>query len=185
MHGNPDHSSKRYHALQQQQLLLHLFNSPVSGTTRVSRYQKGKTSLDLLQQETVSGSGSSWAIWKSAPRLRQITMPAPHRPTNSVKALKDITLYNINTNSNIMEKWVVLCIFIIYFFKIVKFQLQGIEEWDNGQGILIHCIKATSEYLLLTNYEHFVETIHLILNALCDVLENVKYFGASCILQTN
>jgi len=26
----------------------------------------------------VSGSGISWAICKSAPRSRQITMPAPH-----------------------------------------------------------------------------------------------------------
>ena len=54
----------------------------------------------LLKQETVSGSGISWAVCKSAPRSRQITMPAPPplsflqagcpscRPTNSVKALK-------------------------------------------------------------------------------------------------
>jgi len=54
----------------------------------------------LLKQETVSGSGISWAKCKSAPRSRQITVPAPHhsvflqagcpscRPTNSVKALK-------------------------------------------------------------------------------------------------
>ena len=32
----------------------------------------------LLKQETVSGSDISWAICKSAPRSRQITMPAPH-----------------------------------------------------------------------------------------------------------
>jgi len=31
-----------------------------------------------LQQETVSGSSISWAICKSAPRSRQITMPVPH-----------------------------------------------------------------------------------------------------------
>jgi len=54
----------------------------------------------LLKQETVSGSGISWDICKSATRSRQITMPAPHHsvflqsgcpsshPTNSVKALK-------------------------------------------------------------------------------------------------
>jgi len=72
----------------------------MSGTTRVSRYQEGKTNLDLLKQETVSGSGISWAACKSAPRSRQITMPTPHHssflqarcpschPTNSVKALK-------------------------------------------------------------------------------------------------
>ena len=32
----------------------------------------------LLKQETVSSSGISWAICKSAPRSRQITTPAPH-----------------------------------------------------------------------------------------------------------
>jgi len=54
----------------------------------------------LMKQETASGSGISWTICKSAPRSRQITMPAPHHsvflqagcpschPTNSVKALK-------------------------------------------------------------------------------------------------
>ena len=55
----------------------------------------------LLKQETVSGSGISWAICKSASRSRQITMPVSHHssflqagcpscwPTNSVKALKE------------------------------------------------------------------------------------------------
>jgi len=33
----------------------------------------------LLKQETVSGSGISWAICKSAPCSRQIATPAPHR----------------------------------------------------------------------------------------------------------
>ena len=54
----------------------------------------------LLKQETVSGSCISWAVCKSAPRSRQITMPAPHHSvflpsgcpschrTNSVVALK-------------------------------------------------------------------------------------------------
>ena len=32
----------------------------------------------LLKQETVSGSGISWAVCKSAHRSRQITTPAPH-----------------------------------------------------------------------------------------------------------
>ena len=53
----------------------HTFNGPLSRTTLVSRYQKSKTNL---KQETVSGSGIRWAICKSAPRSRQITMPAPH-----------------------------------------------------------------------------------------------------------
>ena len=56
----------------------HTFNGPFSGTTQVSQYQKGKTICISLKQETVSGSGISWAICKSAPHSRQITMPAPH-----------------------------------------------------------------------------------------------------------
>ena len=58
----------------------HPFNGPFYGTTQVSQYQTGKTSLVfLLKQVTVSGSGISWAVCKSAPRCRQITTPAPHR----------------------------------------------------------------------------------------------------------
>jgi len=32
----------------------------------------------LLKQETVSGSGINWAIFKSAPLSREITTPTPH-----------------------------------------------------------------------------------------------------------
>ena len=39
--------------------------------------QKVKPIWILLKQETVSGSGISWAICKSAPHSRQITTPAP------------------------------------------------------------------------------------------------------------
>jgi len=60
----------------------------LSGSTQVSQYQKGKKPIwILLQQETVSGSGNSWAICKSAPHPRQITMPAPHHSI----------LYRLNT----------------------------------------------------------------------------------------
>ena len=56
-------------------ILLLFWN--MSGTTRVSRYQKGKTrkvktNLDLLEQEIVSGSGICWDICKSAPHPRQL-----------------------------------------------------------------------------------------------------------------
>ena len=78
----------------------HPFIGPLSRTTQVSRYQKVKPIWILQKQQTVSGSGISWAICKSAPRSRHTTTPAPHhsvflqagcpscRPTNSVKALK-------------------------------------------------------------------------------------------------
>ena len=74
----------------------HPFNGPLSGTTQVSRYQKGKTNLDFTESRD-----SEWQwhqqICKSASRSRQITTTAPHRsvffrpdahPTNSIKALK-------------------------------------------------------------------------------------------------
>jgi len=35
----------------------------------------------LPKQETVTGSGISWAVCKSAPRTRQITTPVPHHST--------------------------------------------------------------------------------------------------------
>jgi len=83
----------------------HPFNGPLSGTTPGSAGTgKVKPIWILLKQQTVSGSGISWAICKSAPCSRQITTPAPHhsvflqagchscRPTNSVKALKSFCL---------------------------------------------------------------------------------------------
>ena len=52
----------------------HAFNGTFWGL-RVSRYQKGKTNLDFTKARD---NGISWAICKSAPRSREITMPASH-----------------------------------------------------------------------------------------------------------
>ena len=61
----------------------------------------------LLKQETLSGSGISWAICKCATCSRQTTTPEPHhsvllhagcpscRPTSSVKALKTNVAFTI------------------------------------------------------------------------------------------
>jgi len=56
----------------------HLFNGPFPWPPRWAGTRKEKPIQILLKQETVSGSGISWAICKSAPCSRQITMPAPH-----------------------------------------------------------------------------------------------------------
>ena len=48
------------------------------GQPRWAGTRKVKPIWILLKEETVSGSGISWAICKSALRSRQITMPAPH-----------------------------------------------------------------------------------------------------------
>ena len=47
------------------------------GLPRRAGTRKVKPIWISLKQETVSGSGISWAICKSAPRSRQITTPAP------------------------------------------------------------------------------------------------------------
>ena len=81
---------------QQQQ---HPFNGPFPGLPGSAGTGKVKPIWILLKQETVSGSGISWDICKSAPRSRQIPCQNPTtqflqagyascHPTNSVKALK-------------------------------------------------------------------------------------------------
>ena len=92
----------------------HTFNSPFSGTTRVSRYQKGKTSLDFTEARD-----SEWQ-WHQ-PGLMQVSIslqtdnhtstpplsflqagcPSCH-PTNSIKALK------ANTHTQLKLKYAVL-----------------------------------------------------------------------------
>ena len=56
----------------------HPFNGPFPGLPRWAGTRKVKPIWILLKQETVSGSSISWAVCKSAPSSRQITMPAPH-----------------------------------------------------------------------------------------------------------
>jgi len=59
----------------------------------VSQYQKSKTNLDF-NEETLSASGISRTIRKSAPRSRHITMPTAHHqllPNQQQKFLGDAT----------------------------------------------------------------------------------------------
>jgi len=69
----PQYTYGHTHTHTHTTVLLLFWN--LSGTTRVSRYQKGKnqegkTNLDLLEQEIESGSSICWAICKSAPHPR-------------------------------------------------------------------------------------------------------------------
>ena len=82
----------------------HLFNGPLSGTTQVSRYQKGKTNRDFTEARD-----SEWQ-WHQLGHMQvcislqtdnhtstsllsflQAGCPSCH-PTNSVKALKALTM---------------------------------------------------------------------------------------------
>ena len=81
-------------------LLLHTFNGPLSGTTRVSRYQKGKTKLDFTEARDSEWQWHQLGHMQVCTSLQTdnhaITRPLSFlqagcpscRPTNSVKALK-------------------------------------------------------------------------------------------------
>ena len=87
----------------------HPFNGPFSGTTQVSRYQKGKTNLDFTEARD-----SEWQWHQldhmqvctslqtnnhaSTPPLSFLQAGCPsYRPTNSVKALKGFKAQKIST----------------------------------------------------------------------------------------
>jgi len=88
----------------------------MSGTTLVSRYQKGKTrkvktNLNLLEQEIVSGSGICWLYASlhlipdnhaNIPPLNFLQAGCPSCcPTNGIKALKaNITIYHTHTHTH-------------------------------------------------------------------------------------
>ena len=89
----------------------HPFNGPFSGTTRVSRYQKGKTNLDFTEARD-----SEWQWHQlghmlqtdnhaSTPPLSFLQAGCPScRPTNSDKALKAILLHVQCTKNRLMCK---------------------------------------------------------------------------------
>ena len=60
------------------------------GLPRWAGTRKVKPMWILLKQQTVSGSGISWAICKSAPRSSQETMPVPHHSVYNHYVLKSI-----------------------------------------------------------------------------------------------
>ena len=87
------------------------FNGPFSGTTQVSRYQKGKTNLDVAEARD-----SEWQ-WRQLGRMQVCTLLQTDnhastpplsflqagcpscRPTNSVKALKAKNILQMTSNS--------------------------------------------------------------------------------------
>ena len=130
------------------------------GLPRWAGTRKVKPIWILLKQETVSGSGISWAICKSAHRSREITMPSPHRsvflqagcpsccPTNSFKALKTKNCAQKTTTFIFLVTWVN---FIVSVFKLVTnsqlrvytvqlFDFQHFLQASGGQRIVIDTV---------------------------------------------
>ena len=98
--GRQTHNNSKCRTSVASHTHTHPFNGPLSGTTRVSRYQKGKTSLDFTEARD-----SEWQWHQlghmqvctslqtdnhtSTPPLSFLQAGCPScRPTNSVKALK-------------------------------------------------------------------------------------------------
>ena len=67
------------------------------GLPRWAGTRKVKPIWILLKQETLSGSGISWAICKSAPHSRQIATPASHHSV--------VSIYTINSKYTINSIW--------------------------------------------------------------------------------
>ena len=92
----------------------HPFNGPFSGTTQVSRYQKGKTNLDFTEARD-----SEWQwhqlgymqVCTSTPPLCFLQAICPScRPTNSVKALKATVLRKHKRMTlTITQKYLISC----------------------------------------------------------------------------
>jgi len=59
--------------------ITHTFNGPLSGTTRVSQYQKGKTSLDSTEARDSEWQWHQLGHMQVCTLLQQITTPAPRR----------------------------------------------------------------------------------------------------------
>ena len=107
------------------------------GLPRWTGTRKVKPTWILLKQETVSGSGISWAICKSASYSTQITTPAPHPsvvyrpdalpaaqcPTDSVKAL---TYLHWPMNE-------ILAVCFAYFFILFWYNLQKLATYVAAQ----------------------------------------------------
>jgi len=87
---------------------VHPFNGPLSGTTWVSQYQKGKTNLDFTEARDSEWQSHQLARMQvctslqidnhaSTPLLNFLQAGCPScRPANSVKALKaSIVSYNV------------------------------------------------------------------------------------------
>ena len=93
----------------------HLFNGPFSGTTQVSRYQKGKTNPDFTEardrewQWHQLGHVQVCTLLQtdnhtSTPPLCFLQAGCPScRPTNSVKALKAINTHNTQQDTETLS----------------------------------------------------------------------------------
>ena len=138
--------------LQLYKQLLVLQLTPLTGD---SNRRSLVTFIRLLVVATVSGSGISWAICKSAPCSRQITMPAPHlsvffvswmpflppnqqcQSTEGIKAFMaytEFTFLSLNIECDFKScavKW------LLFLFWCINYCDNRIRWWLNVQRVLL------------------------------------------------
>jgi len=103
--------------------------------------RKRKPIWILLEQETASGRGINWAICKSAPRSKQITMPAPHHsvftgrmpflPPNQQRLSTEGTNITLSMQSKINSK--------------------SMASWSQFLGPVMHPSMSTQQLAASTN----------------------------------
>ena len=112
----------------------------------------------LLKQETVSGTGISWAVLKSAPRSRQITTPAPH---HSVFYRPDALPAAQPTASKHWRRWYYFSLQIISSPKrsVHRFQKQLQYKYNNFKTSLVNSTTLTSIGFEHSAIEHIIAKI--------------------------
>ena len=118
----------------------HPFNGPFSGTTQVSRYQKGKTNLDFTEARD-----SEWQWLQlghvqvctslqtdnhaSTPPLSFLQAGCPScRPTNSVKALKAKKIVHQCFRNVLLRSWCLQTIIIFYILQCSHISKQEVKQ---------------------------------------------------------
>jgi len=117
----------------------------------------------ILKQETVSGSGISWAICKSASRSRQITTPVPHHskfftgrmpflPPNQQCQSTEGTEHATLIVSNIMRKQTIKNVFktngIQSPCQYIRHKIGWRETWKSLHLLHIQCRHWVTIFLL-------------------------------------
>ena len=135
----------------------HPFNGPLSGTTQVSRYQKGKTNLDSTEARDSEWQWHPLGCMQvctllqsdnhaSTPPLNFLQAGCPScRPTNSVKALK-VDGWNNITEINAC-KYLLLASFISFYI-CIWYKIHVLPKTFISYNILFYCNVSGCSWVL-------------------------------------